>query len=109
MEKDGLTISSTVSSENEFVIMLGGELTTVTSQALDVYLTTALDDFQRAGLVFDLFDLTYISAQGLRAIYSAYRKLSKLHKPVKIINVKDNIHMTFDVSGFADVMQVSGV
>ena len=108
MEKDGLAISSTVSSENEFVVMLGGRLTSVTSQVLNVYLTTALDDdFQNEGVIFDLFDLTYISSQGLKVIFDTQKKLNEMHKSMKVINARDDVYVTFDVSGFADAISVS--
>ena len=55
------------------------------------------------GLVLDLEELKYISSAGLRQIL----RLKKKEKDYKIINCSNEIYDIFDMTGFAEMMDIS--
>ena len=60
-------------------------------------------EFPDGDLVLDVEDLKYISSAGLRQIL----KLKKREKNLKIINCSSEVYEIFDMTGFAEMMDVS--
>lgn len=67
---------------------------------------TEIDEIRSANpegaLVLDLEELKYISSAGLRQIL----RLKKKEKEFKLINVNSDIYEIFDMTGFAEMMQI---
>lgn len=58
-----------------------------------------------AGMVIDAGGLTYISSAGLRVLLSARKRCKD--KVFRIVNVNDEVMNIFEVTGFADIMDIS--
>jgi len=84
-------------------ITLLGRLDTVTSPQLQEVLDSSLDGITE--LVFDFAKLDYISSAGLRVLLSTNKKMIKTGKMV-IRNVNDVVQEVFDMTGFADILNI---
>ena len=84
-------------------LALEGRLDTVTSPELDKVLDENLDGAD--SLVLDFADLDYISSAGLRVLLSAHKAMAG-KGGMKVVNVKDIVKEVFDVTGFADILDI---
>ena len=83
-------------------IALEGRLDTMTAPALEA----ELKSLQAAeSLVFDFSKLDYISSAGLRVLLSAH-KLMSAKGGMKITHVNEIVQEVFDVTGFADILNI---
>lgn len=91
-----------VELENKKAILkVEGRLDTITAPDLEKE-TNAVDAEE---LVLDLENLEYISSAGLRVLLSAHKKFSKLGS-MKVINVKESVMEIFEMTGFADILNI---
>lgn len=58
------------------------------------------------GIIIDAKNLEYISSAGLRVILNAKKRCSD--KIFKVINVNNDVKNIFDVTGFSEIMEVTG-
>ena len=84
-------------------ISLVGRLDTVTSPQLQEVLDNSLDGVTE--LAFDFAKLDYISSAGLRVLLATNKKMVKAGKMV-IRNVNDVVQEVFDMTGFADILNI---
>ena len=84
-------------------IALKGRLDTTTAPQLDEVIKAELDGVTSLG--FDLADLDYISSAGLRVLLAAQKVMNK-QGSMKVYNVKDDIMEVFDITGFADILDI---
>lgn len=84
-------------------IELEGRLDTITAPDLEGELDGVLDEVDV--LVFDLEKLEYISSAGLRVLLSAHKKMAKANG-MMIENVNEAIMEVFDITGFADILNI---
>ena len=84
-------------------LALEGRLDTVTSPELDKVLDENLDGAE--SLVLDFVGLDYISSAGLRVLLSAHKAMAG-KGGMKVVNVKDIVKEVFDVTGFADILDI---
>ncbi len=84
-------------------IALVGRLDTVTSPQLQEVLDSSLNGINE--LVFDFAKLDYISSAGLRVLLATNKKMAKAGKMV-IRNVNDVVQEVFDMTGFADILNI---
>lgn len=84
-------------------IALDGRLDTVTSPELEKELKDSLDAIET--LTLDFSKLDYISSAGLRVLLSAHKTMSK-KGGLKITNVNEIVKEVFDVTGFADILNI---
>ena len=84
-------------------IALEGRLDTTTAPELE----KALKDSMEAAneLTLDFAALDYISSAGLRVLLSAHKTMSK-KGGMKVINVNEMVKEVFDVTGFADILDI---
>ena len=80
-----------------------GRLDTVTAPELETAIREALDDMTE--LVLDFEKLDYISSAGLRVLLSAQKALAK-KDGMKVIHVNETIMEIFEVTGFADILNI---
>ena len=85
-------------------IRLEGRLDTTTAPELDEELKASLDGIR--SLTLDLKDLAYISSAGLRVLLSAHKTMNKQAGGMKVINSNDEIKEIFEVTGFADILDI---
>ncbi|MBR4500894.1 MAG: STAS domain-containing protein [Clostridia bacterium] len=84
-------------------VALTERLDTVTSPQLEGKLRTAVNGVTE--LFFDLAGLEYISSAGLRVLLSTQKVMNKQGK-MTIRNVKPEIMEIFEVTGFADILNI---
>ncbi len=82
---------------------LEGRLDTITSPDFENELKDSLGNATE--LVIDFANLEYISSAGLRVLLSAHKTMSK-QGSMKIINVNSTIMEIFEVTGFADILDI---
>ena len=88
---------------NALNIALEGRLDTTTAPELEQELKYALNDVDQ--LTLDFSKLDYISSAGLRVLLSAHKVMSK-KGGMKVVNVNEIVNEVFDVTGFADILDI---
>ena len=89
--------------ENEVVIELVGRLDTTTAPALDKTINEDLGEAKN--LVIDLKGLEYISSAGLRVLLGAQKKMLQ-RGSMKVTNVGEEVMEVFEMTGFADILNI---
>ena len=87
----------------ETIIEVAGRLDTITAPALDKAINEDIDGTKN--LVLDLKSLEYISSAGLRVLLSAQKKMQRIGS-MKVKNVGDSIMEVFEITGFADILEI---
>ena len=88
---------------NALTLALEGRLDTMTAPQLEAALKEALPGVE--ALTFDLEKLDYISSAGLRVLLSAQKTMNK-QGTMKVIHANDMIMEIFEVTGFADILNI---
>ena len=97
-----MTINKTQSG-NSLTVAIEGRLDTTTAPKLEEELKASLDGI--ADLTMDLGTLEYISSAGLRVLLSAQKIMNRQGK-LTIRNVKPEVMDIFEVTGFADILNI---
>ena len=84
-------------------LALEGRLDTVTSPELEKELKASLNGAD--SLILDFSKLDYISSAGLRVLLSAHKQMSA-KGGMKVTNVNEIVREVFDVTGFADILNI---
>ena len=84
-------------------VALEGRLDTTTAPELEKELKDSMDEATELSLDFE--KLEYISSAGLRVLLSAHKAMSK-KGGLKVVNVNDMVKEVFDVTGFADILNI---
>ncbi len=84
-------------------IALEGRLDTMTAPELEAELNQSLDGVE--ALTLDFSKLDYISSAGLRVLLSAHKAMST-KGGMKVKNVNEVVVEVFDVTGFADILDI---
>lgn len=96
-----MTISKFENGKSVF-LALKGRLDTNTSPELEKELYSM---GSRDNLVLDFADLEYISSAGLRVLLTRQKKTAELG-PMVIKNVCEDIMEVFEITGFADILEI---
>jgi anti-sigma B factor antagonist len=75
----------------------------MTAPELEAELNSSLKSAD--SLVLDFSNLSYISSAGLRVLLSAHKALSA-KGGMKVKNVNEIVQEVFDVTGFADILDI---
>ena len=84
-------------------IALEGRLDTTTAPELEQELKASMVGAN--ALTLDFGKLDYISSAGLRVLLSAHKAMSK-KGGMKVTNVNEIVREVFDVTGFADILNI---
>ena len=84
-------------------IALEGRLDTTTAPELEQALKGNMD--AATALMLDFAKLDYISSAGLRVLLSAHKAMSK-KGGMKVVNANEMVKEVFDVTGFADILDI---
>ena len=87
----------------ETVIEIVGRLDTITAPTLDKAINEDIGETKN--LILDVKGMEYISSAGLRVILSAQKKMQKIGS-MKVINVCELVMEVFEMTGFADVLEI---
>ena len=85
-------------------VALEGRLDTTTAPELEQALKDGMDAAN--ALTLDFSKLDYISSAGLRVLLSAHKAMSK-KGGMKVTNVNEMVQEVFDVTGFADILDIA--
>lgn len=91
------------SNATSLTVILEGRLDTTTAPDLEKELKDSLDDVTE--LIMDFEKLEYISSAGLRVLLSTQKIMSRQGE-MKLIHVSDTIMEIFEVTGFADILNI---
>ena len=97
-----MTIEKKVNG-NALEIALEGRLDTMTAPELEAELNQSLGSVD--SLTLDFSKLEYISSAGLRVLLSAHKVMSA-KGGMKVTNVNDIVQEVFEVTGFADILNI---
>ena len=92
-----------IKNTDETIIKVAGRLDTTTAPTLEKTINEDIDDTKN--LVLDLAGLEYISSAGLRVLLSAQKKMQRIGS-MKVKNVCDSIMEVFEITGFADILEI---
>ena len=84
-------------------IEITGRLDTTTAPALDKTINEDVSEVKN--LVFDFKGLEYISSAGLRVLLSAQKKMQQVGV-MKVVNVCELVMEVFEMTGFADILNI---
>ena len=84
-------------------IALEGRLDTMTAPELEAELNQSLGSVDT--LTLDFSKLEYISSAGLRVLLSAHKAMST-KGGMKVTNVNEIVQEVFEVTGFADILNI---
>ena len=84
-------------------IALEGRLDTMTAPELEAELNQSLTGAE--SLTLDFSKLDYISSAGLRVLLSAHKAMSA-KGGMKVTNVNEIVQEVFEVTGFADILDI---
>jgi anti-sigma B factor antagonist len=87
----------------KLTVALEGRLDTTTAPELEQSLKESMDSAN--DLTLDFSKLDYISSAGLRVLLSAHKSMAK-KGGMKVVNVNDVVNEVFDVTGFADILNI---
>ena len=97
-----MTIEKKVNG-NALEIALEGRLDTMTAPELEAELNQSLGSAD--SLTLDFSKLEYISSAGLRVLLSAH-KIMSAKGGMKVTNVNEIVQEVFEVTGFADILNI---
>ena len=97
-----MTINKTQNG-SDLTIALVGRLDTMTAPELEAELNNDLPGAET--LTLDFADLDYISSAGLRVLLSAHKIMSG-KGGMKVKNVNEIVREVFEVTGFADILDI---
>ena len=92
-----------IKNTDETIIKVAGRLDTTTAPTLEKTINEDIDGAKN--LVLDLAGLEYISSAGLRVLLTAQKKMQRIGS-MKVKNVCDSIMEVFEITGFADILEI---
>ena len=90
-------------TDAQTVLEVSGRLDTTTAPVLDK--TISEDIAANTNLILDLKGLEYISSAGLRVLLSAQKRMQK-QGCMKLKNVCEEVMEVFEMTGFADILEI---
>lgn len=90
-------------NNDQLTIAIEGRLDTTTAPLLEKFLSENSEGIK--DIVMDMENLEYISSAGLRVLLAAHKKIRKTGN-LKLINVIDDIMEVFEMTGFADILDI---
>ena len=90
-------------TDAETVLKVSGRLDTTTAPVLDKTISEEIS--ANTNLALDLEELVYISSAGLRVLLSAQKRMQK-QGSMKLKNVCEEVMEVFEMTGFADILEI---
>ena len=92
-----------VQNGNELTVILNGRLDTITAPLLEAELKHSVSGIET--LIFDFGALEYLSSAGLRVLLAAQKTMNRQGKMI-VRHVNETISEIFEVTGFADILNI---
>lgn len=90
-------------SKEELIMEITGRLDTTTAPALEKAINENICESK--SLILDFKCLEYISSAGLRVLLAVQKKMQQ-PKSMKVINVCELVMEVFEMTGFADILNI---
>ena len=91
--------------DGKITLALDGRLDTATAPNLQEVLIPAIGDVSE--VILDFTDLAYISSAGLRVLLMGEKATKSGDSKMTLINVSEEIMEIFDMTGFADMLNIT--
>ena len=88
---------------DELVLEITGRVDTITAPALEKTINENFGEVK--SFILDFKNLEYISSAGLRVLLGAQKKMSQIGS-MKIKNVCELVMEVFEITGFADILNI---
>ena len=88
---------------DQVTIEVAGRLDTTTAPALEKAISESIQEEKH--LILDFKALEYISSAGLRVLLGTQKKMQKIGS-MKVLNVCEEIMEIFEMTGFADILEI---
>ena len=88
---------------DQVTITVAGRLDTTTAPVLEKAINENIQEEKH--LVLDIQELEYLSSAGLRVLLGAQKKMQKIGS-MTVRNVCEEIMEIFEMTGFADILQI---
>lgn len=92
-----------IENGTELTMILNGRLDTTTAPQLEAELKRSVNGVET--LIFDFAALEYLSSAGLRVLLAAQKVMNKQGEMI-VKHVNDTISEIFEVTGFADILNI---
>ena len=92
-----------LSTDTGMTLKIIGRLDTTTAPELEATVDGCIAGLK--DLVMDCSELEYVSSAGLRVILKA-QKLMNAQGTMKVMNVNETIMEVFEITGFADILNI---
>ena len=92
-----------LSTDTGITLKIIGRLDTTTAPELEATVDGCIAGLK--DLVMDCSELEYVSSAGLRVILKA-QKLMNVQGTMKVMNVNETIMEVFEITGFADILNI---
>ena len=92
-----------LSTDTGITLKIIGRLDTTTAPELEATVDGCIAGLK--DLVMDCSELEYVSSAGLRVILKA-QKLMNAQVAMKVMNVNETIMEVFEITGFADILNI---
>ena len=92
-----------LSTDTGITLKITGRLDTTTAPELEATVDGCIAGLKE--LVMDCSELEYVSSAGLRVILKA-QKLMNTQGSMKVTNVNETIMEVFEITGFADILNI---
>ena len=89
----------------KITLALDGRLDTATAPSLQEVLIPAINEVSE--VILDFSDLAYISSAGLRVLLMGEKATKSGDSKMTLTNVSEEIMEIFDMTGFADMLNIS--
>ena len=88
---------------DELVLEITGRVDTITAPALEKTINENFGEVKN--FILDFKNIEYISSAGLRVLLGAQKKMSQIGS-MKIKNVREEVMEVFEMTGFADILNI---
>ncbi|WP_411842607.1 anti-sigma factor antagonist [Salinicoccus sp. HZC-1] len=98
----------TTEKENEYLIVLNGELDVYTAPELQ----KVLDPIRQSGshnIKIDLTDVSYMDSTGLGIFVGTLKELNQHDRELRVTGVSNRILRLFEITGLRDLMHINEV
>lgn len=96
-----------INDNKQFNVQINGRLDTNTAPELeDILMEQYINPKCKKNIIFDCSGLEYLSSAGLRVIVMLLKYAERNHISVNFANMKDAIYEIFQVTGFADLLNM---
>jgi anti-sigma B factor antagonist len=85
-------------------LAISGKLSAATAEEFGAAVDAAIAESPK--LILDFKDVSYLASAGLRVLVSAQKQITAKSGSMTLINVSEDVHEVFEVTGLDDVFDI---